>query len=64
MEATSRVNAFSKALRVIQSCINREQLKVAEKYVTLFEKMFPEGRKAEQMSLVLYLKVKERKRLL
>lgn len=64
MEITNRVSAFSKALRVIQSCQNRQQLKAAEKYVTLFEKMFSEGRKAEQMALVLYLKIKERKRLL
>ena len=64
METPSRVNAFSKALRVIQTCETREHLKTAEKYTALFEKMFPEGRKAEQMALVLYLKIKERKRLL
>ena len=64
MVVANRVSAFSKALRVVQTCSNRQQLKAAEKYVALFEKMFPEGRNAQQMTLVLYLKIKERKKLL
>jgi len=60
----SRVESFNKALHVVLSCVSREQLISAEKYISLFEKMFPKGRKAEQMALVLYMKIKERKRLL
>jgi hypothetical protein len=64
MEPLSRVQSFNKAIHVIISCKSREQLISAERYVNLFERMFPEGRKAEQMALILYLKIKERKRML
>tara|TARA_R110002096_G_scaffold180739_2_gene358110 strand:- start:339 stop:533 length:195 start_codon:yes stop_codon:yes gene_type:complete len=60
----SRVEAFNKALYVVIRCVSREQIISAERYINLFEKMFPKGRKAEQMALVLYMKIKERKRLL
>lgn len=60
----SRVESFTKALYVIDSCVSREQLLSAERYVELFENMFTGGRKEQQMSAVLYLKVKERRRLL
>ena len=64
MKKPSRVEVFTKALYVVTGCVSKEQLISAERYISLFEKMFPEGRKAEQMALVLYLKIKERKRLL
>ena len=64
MVEVSRVQSFNKALHVVLSCNTREQLNSAERYVMLFEKTFPEGRKAEQMGLVLYMKIRERRRLL
>jgi len=64
MKVISRVHTFTKALHIIDSCVTREQLESAQRYVELFEKMFTGGRKEQQMSAVLYLKVKERRRLL
>ena len=46
----SRVESFTKALYVIDSCVSRQQLQSAERYVELFENMFTGGRKEQQMS--------------
>lgn len=64
MDISPKVVAFSKALRLIESCVKRTHLDAAKKYIDLFEGMYSIDRNSRQMVDVLNLKLKERKKLL
>jgi len=64
MERSPKVVAFSKALRLIDSCVSYLHLIGAKRYVELFEKMYVIDRNSRQMVDILYMKIKERKKLL
>lgn len=64
MELSPKVVAFSKALRLVEGCTSREQLDAAGNYINLFDKLYGVDRRSKQMTTVLELKLKERKKLL
>ena len=66
MDVSPKVVAFSKALRMIDGCINRMHLNAAKRYIALFEQMYASNKERKDMQMVdvLEMKLRERRKLL